>query len=334
MTQNLNLPMTKIPLLLAAVGDPYLTREYLEKILSQILPDSSSQNIHRSFAKDASWDEILVQTRTYPFLSEKQVFWIKGIEHLPDEDMALLEKYFENPAPFSHFFLEGEEPSAKKKWLDFVRSSGGEYKVFEHASASGWKDRIGELQSFIREKLKAMKLRATPGAIRLLESACGGNFLFLDHTLQKLGLRVREGGEITEKEVESLADEFYQGTGFDLAEALSAKKMSKVFEIYFRLYEEKPYQSAELLGLLNWQMRKIYEAKRLLKAGTSRQELARKLKISPYFLNRFVSQVEAFDEKKLKESLGYLLETDLAIKTGRVSVGAACELLLLRLGLS
>lgn len=323
--------MAQIPHLILAVGDPYLTREALEKKQKQILKNDTPDAIRRIFASDADWNEILLEARTFPFLHENQIFLVKQAEEIDEEITELLDRYFETPAPFSYFFFESESFSGKKKFIDWVSSRKGEVLQFE---SPGWKNKSEQIRSFLREKLKTLKLQATPGAVRMLEEFCGDHYLALDQTLEKLSLKLGVGGQISEKDVEALADEIEDRTGFDLAEALAQKKMSKVFEIYHALYEDNPYQSAELLGLLNWQIRKIYDAKRLLKGKASRQELASKLKMSPYFLDRFIANVQAFEETRLKEAFSYLLETDQAIKTGKVQVGAALETLLLRLGLT
>ncbi|MBI4970902.1 MAG: DNA polymerase III subunit delta [Candidatus Omnitrophica bacterium] len=319
--------MKKNALLILAVGDPLLTREALEKKLPV-----SHDNAYRFYAKDADWTSILEQARTFPFLAEKQVVWIKQAELIDEETTELLEKYFEDPAPFTFFFFESETFSGKRKFIDWISRQGGEVIQFE--SESKWKKQTEQVRSFIRQKLKVLKLQATPGALKMIEESCGEHFILLDNTLEKLSLNVGDSGTITEKEVEALADQIDDRTGFDLAEALASKKMTKVFEIYFQLYEDNPYQSGELLGLLNWQIRKIYEGKRLMKKGASKQELASKLKMSPYFMDRFITNVQSFDERKLKNAFNYLLETDEAVKTGKVAVGAALETLLLRLGLS
>ena len=323
--------MTQTPHLFLAVGDAYLTREAFDKKLKQIFKNNTSDAVQRIFAKDADWNEILVEARTFPFLSEARFYWVKQAEEIKEDEIELLDRYFEEPAPFSYFYFESESFSGKKKFINWIESRGGEVLQFE---SSGWKDKGEKVLGFIREKMRTMKLQATPGAMKLLENLCGEHYLALDQTIEKLSLKAGASGQITEKDVETLADEIEDRTGFDLAEALAQKKMSKVFEIYFSLYEGNPYQSAELLGLLNWQIRKIYEAKRLLKRNASRQELASRLKMSPYFLDRFIANVKAFEETRLKDAFGFLLETDQAIKTGKVQVGAALEMLLLRLGLS
>ena len=319
--------MKKNPLLILAVGDPLLTREALEKKLA-----GAQDAVYRFYAKDADWTAVLEQARTFPFLSEKQVIWIKQAELVDEETVELLDKYFENPAPFTTFLFETESFAGKKKFTDWVSSTGGEVIQFE--SESKWKKQTEQVRSFIREKLKALKLTATPGAVKMLEDSCGEHFILLDNNLEILSLKAGINGQIAETDVEVLVDEMDDRTGFDLAEALASKQMSKVFQIYFNLYEDNPYQSGELLGLLNWQIRRIYEGKKLVKKGASKQELASKLRMSPYFIDRFITNMQAFDERKLKNAFGYLMETDEDIKTGKVAVGAALETLLLRLGLS
>ncbi|GEM_PF-2735757 len=328
--------MEKNTCLVLAVGDPLLTRQTLEKKLSQIFSTKTDENaVQRIFAKGADWAAVLEQARTYPFISEKQVFWIKQAELIGEKEIELLEKYFENPAPFSLFLFESESFQGKKKFLDWVLSEGGEAFIFETANpwGGGGKNKIDQVRTFIREKMKALKLNPTPGALKLLEESCGDHFLLLDNTIEKLSL-LAPAGQITEKEVEDVADKIDDRTGFKLAEALASKNISEVLEIYFNLYEDNPYQSAELLGLLNWQMRRIYEAKSLIKKGASKNEIASKFKMNAYFLDRFIANVQKFDESKLRRTFGLLFETDEAIKTGKVAVGAAMESLLLRLCLS
>ncbi len=328
--------MNKHSHLILAVGDPYRSKDILEKKLAQLIPNSDSNSLRRFYAKDADWNEILETARTFPFLSEKQVIWIKQAELMDEDDINLLDAYFSNPAPFTWFFFEADSLKDKKRLRNWIEKKNGEMFLFESEKGGrGQKNRSDESRSFIREKMKTLKIQAAPGAIKMLEQSCGNHFLFLDHVLEKLSLKIGPGETFTEKDVEMLTEEMEDSTGFDLAEALASKKISRVMEIYFSLYEGDPYQGpAELMGLLNWQIRRMYEAKRLLKRGASRQEISSKVRMSPYFFDRFMSQVNTFDEKKLEESFHLLFRTDQAVKTGKASVSASLEMLLLRLGLS
>ncbi len=329
---------TSLPLLTLAVGDPYLTQNCLQKKKHQILSSGEEDSVFLYYMKDIDWEVVLRQALTYPFLSEKQIIWIKGAELMKEGDFEMLKKYFKNPSHFSFIFLEGEIVKGKKKIYTFVDSVKGESNVLDappnKGSSSRWSNRKEQIRLFIREKIRSLNLKVSPGAAKILEETCSDNLLFLNSTLEKLSLNVPADEIISEAHVEALGDQVYDSTGFDLAEALSKKNITEVFEIYFHLYEENPYQSTELLGLLNWQMKRIYEGKKFLLSGGSRDELGRKLNIRPYFLNRFVQQLSSFNEQKLKRTFKLLFETDAAIKTGKVSVKAAVEMLLLRLGTS
>jgi len=323
--------------LILAVGDPYLTQDFLQKKSKEILSTSDTHSIQKLFAKDISWESVINQAQTLPFLTEKQIFWIKGAEQFKEQDFSLLKKYFENPTPFSFFFLEGELVTGRKKVYQAINDMGGEYHLLDGSSSSSsskWKNKSDHVVLFIQQKAKTLKLKLSSPAIQLLINACGDNLMFLNNTMEKLSLLSDEGQVIDEADVEKLYDECHDYSGFDLAEALSKKDLKKVLDIYFELYEENPYQSAELLGLLNWQIKRIYEAKKLMIAGVQKDEIARKLKLRPYFLNRFLSQVAAFKENNLKDCIQFLFETDKDIKTGKVSVKAAMEMLLLKIGLA
>ncbi|MBI4397628.1 MAG: DNA polymerase III subunit delta [Candidatus Omnitrophica bacterium] len=331
--------MKNNPYLALAVGDSLRTRQALEqkiqtiRQIQKIDPTKTAEAdnpVLRIFAKDADWTSVLGEARTFPLISEQRIFWVKQAELIDEEAQAMLDFYFQHPSPFSYFLFESEGFSGKRKFTDWLVSQGGELMALDAPKFGQYGKFKSQARVFILEKTKSLNISLTPEALRLLEELCGDHFVLLDNTLEKLSL-LCPGGKVSEKEVESLADSLDDRTGFKLAEALAGKNVREVMEIYFNLYESNPYQSAELLGLLNWQMRRLFEAKKMLERGMNRTEIASRVKMSSYFLDRFIANAQRFTPGQYQEAFRLLFETDEAIKTGRAAANAAMELLLLRL---
>ncbi|MDA9101245.1 hypothetical protein N9K06_01070, partial [Omnitrophica bacterium] len=72
-----------------------------------------------------------------------------------------------------------------------------------------------------------------------------------------------------------------------------------------------------LMGLLHWQIRKLWHGKYLLEHGYSERAMLEACKISPKQAPYLLRQLKSFSLKKLEEALEGLFQIDWKFKSGR-----------------
>jgi DNA polymerase-3 subunit delta len=244
-----------------------------------------------------------------------QVFWISEVHRIKKGDWSAFESYCARPASGSFFIFEAEELPAAHALVTLVKRFGTHTHLKPDTSGGGFEA--------LRQKLKRAGKTLTPGGWQLLEERLSGSLRFMDLALDRLILYA-EGNAIDERAVERISGEFIRFDTFELAEAIAGKNAPRALEIFHHLYDlSGDVQS--VIGLIHWQLKRIWQAQNLLAQGTSREEIGRTLRIPPFRLGSFLSQVKRFEKVSVEEMIRKLGKLDWETKTGSVNETAALE---------
>jgi len=186
-----------------------------------------------------------------------------------------------------------------------------------------------DLKAWIRGQVKAEGGDIIPQAVNLLAELIGGDLWAMDGEIQKLLLYSQER-PISEDDVRQLVSHIQEANIFVLVDAVAEGRTELAQRILHRLYDEgvpPPY----ILVMITRQFRLIAQAGDLGK-GLSRLQIQDRLGLkSSYSLDKTLSQAKLYDFEGVKRAYDKLLETDLAIKTGKYSDKLALELLVTEL---
>jgi DNA polymerase-3 subunit delta len=186
-----------------------------------------------------------------------------------------------------------------------------------------------DLKAWIRQRVKAEGGDIIPQAVNLLAELIGGDLWAMDGEIQKLLLYSREH-LISEDDVRQLVSHVQEANIFALVDAVAEGRTELAQRILHRLYDEG-VAPIYILVMITRQFRLIAQARDLGK-GLSRLQIQDRLGLkSSYSLDKTLSQAKLYDFEGVKRAYDKLLETDLAIKTGKYSDKLALELLVTEL---
>jgi DNA polymerase-3 subunit delta len=186
-----------------------------------------------------------------------------------------------------------------------------------------------DLKVWIRQRVKEEGGDITPQAVDLLAELIGGDLWAMDGEIQKLLLYSQER-PINEDDVRQLVSHVQEANIFALVDAVADGRTELAQRILHRLYDEG-VAPIYILTMITRQFRLIALAKDLRK-GLSRLQIQDKLGLkASYALDKTLSQAKLYDLEGVKWAYDRLLETDLAIKTGKYSDKLALELLVTEL---
>jgi len=189
--------------------------------------------------------------------------------------------------------------------------------------------RGNDLEAWIRQRVKKDGGDITPQAVDLLADLIGGDLWAMDGEIQKLLLYSQER-PISEGDVGQLVSHVQEVNIFALVDAVAEGRTQLAQRLLHRLYHEG-MPPTHILTMITRQFRLIAQAKDLQK-GLSRPQIQDKLGLkSSYALDKALSQAKLYDFEDVKRAYDKLLETDLAIKTGKYSDKLALELLVTEL---
>ncbi len=311
------------PSLYLFTGEEFLRRNKIELLIDQLLPQElRSTNLTHLYQDDLDWNVIIEQASTPSLLGEAQIFWISQIDKLKKSDWSMFETYCSKPNPKSFFIFEAEELAETHPLAKLIQSCGKHIHSAEQGRETG-------LEA-IRSKLRKFGKKITPDAWQMLEDRLGSSLRLMDLAMDQLVLYA-DHDTIDKSAVQTLTREFLQYEPFDLTEALAGRDIQKAIKIFHFFYELSGDMTS-LVGLIHWQLKRIWQAKKIMAQGGGRDEMIKNLRVPPYRLNSFLNQAKQFDLQKIEKLLSQLGRIDWNSKSGAYDEKIAMEAFIVNVG--
>jgi DNA polymerase III delta subunit len=151
----------------------------------------------------------------------------------------------------------------------------------------------------------------------------------LYQTVSKKGKVIRL--EMRREKEGGLAEDRVTYKSFDLVDALSEKDVKKALEIFDFLYEREVQVVPEILGVLNWHFKRLWDLKRWSESGLKTNEMMSRLRIPYPFFERALRSANALSKLQLERIVHELFRLDWDIKQGNVEQKVAVETFLVTL---
>lgn len=186
-----------------------------------------------------------------------------------------------------------------------------------------------DLKAWIRQRVRQEGGDISPQAVNLLAELIGGDLWAMDGEIRKLLLYSQER-PISDDDVRRLVSCIQEANIFALVDAVAEGRTELAQRTLHRLYDEG-MPPTHILVMITRQFRLIAQAGDLGK-GLSRLQIQDRLGLKQsYVVDRTLDQAKLYDFEGVKRAYDKLLETDLAIKTGKYSDELALELLVTEL---
>jgi len=186
-----------------------------------------------------------------------------------------------------------------------------------------------DLKAWIQQRVRKEGGDITHQAVNLLAELIGGDLWAMNGEIQKL-LLYSQGRPSSEDDVRQLVSHIQEANIFALVDAVAEGRTELAQRILHRLYDDG-VAPTYILVMITRQFRLIAQA-RDLGPGLSRLQIQDRLGLkSSYSLDKTLGQAKLYDFEGVKRAYDKLLETDLAIKTGKYSDKLAIELLVTEL---
>jgi DNA polymerase-3 subunit delta len=186
-----------------------------------------------------------------------------------------------------------------------------------------------ELTSWIKEYAVKNKGKISMAAVNLLADYIGGDLWLLAGELNKLALYC-EGREISDKDVREITSIAREDSIFVLVDSVLDGRIKEAQIILHRMlrYGTAPQQ---IMAMIERQLSIILRVKEL-SHDLPLQEIKERLGLNPkYPLDKTLRQARSFTIPRLRKAFHCLLDTDVAIKTGKYEDDLALDLMVIEL---
>jgi DNA polymerase-3 subunit delta len=299
-----------------------------------------STNTNILDGKTVSADEFRSVCESAPFLSEKRLVIVQGlldrfgiktpsaksksaknIENQPAAYEAFGNCIFKLP-PSTILVLIEDELKDNNPLLKLI-SPKAKITNFQLLKAS-------ELRQWVTNHVIKESSKISVPALNLLIRLIGSNLWVMSSELNKLATYA-QGRQIEEKDVKALVSYTQQSSVFNLVDAIMEFKANEAESLLQQLMD-KGATASYLLSMLYRQMRLIVRARDMKRQGVKEPDMRQRLGVaSEYVVKKTLEQAARYSMPRIKQVYQQLLETDIAIKTGKYSEDLALNILIAEL---
>ncbi len=296
-------------------GEDYLI-EYFEKLLKkQILGDKYSDFDIISFSDDTlNLDKLSIALETFPMQSSKKCVIIKNLP-IPSwnaNDITKFTEIISDIPDFSYLVIAQYENVSTTKNFSKIKkiiSKNGVSSSFSKA------DIPIEKQLVLWAKKEFGKNLSSENASFIKKMCPEHSITALKNELKKI-CEFESSENITKKSLEILVSSKLKTSIFSLPKAIFEKNTQKAFEILSNLIDQGEEPIA-ILGVIAGEYIDIYRVKCFLNSGKNISELTKiyDYKWKEFRLKNAEKRCYDMNIDDIKKNLGYILESDIKLKT-------------------
>jgi DNA polymerase-3 subunit delta len=190
-----------------------------------------------------------------------------------------------------------------------------------------------ELVGWIQRRVKDGRSKISGDAAALLAMLIGQDLRLLDLEIDKLVTFTDGERAISAGDVRALVSRARETNIFDLVDCVGRRETARALRWLHYLLEEGEHP-LQILTMLARQVRILIQVSELRRQGLVPPEIAGQLALHPYVVGKAIDQTQRFDMAQLEAAHRRLVETDWAIKTGRMEETLALDLLVVEMSRS
>jgi DNA polymerase-3 subunit delta len=299
-------------------------------------------NTTRLDGKTASISDVLAAAGALPFLADKRLVIVEGLltwlgrkgagKSAKNDLDRLVEALPQLPESTRLIFLELEQLKPGHALLKLALREDAHGFAKDYSPPRDPRDRSGArwdmawIVKWITRRVEHYGGKIEPKAASALAAVIDQDVYAMDSECAKLVDYAGPGQVITEADVAAMTTYVPEANIFDIVDAMGHGNGAQAVLLIHRLLDDPKQQAFGLLGMINRQFRLLIQVREALDMGSNPRELP-DLQGKSFMAQKLLEQARRFSLQQLEAIYRNLLETDFAIKMGRVSDALALDLL-------
>ena len=233
---------------------------------------------------------------------------------------AELADYIKEMPETTYFIFVEEEVDKRNKLYKAVNTKG-------YAAALTMQDEE-VLKRWIGQILRREGKEMSGATISYFLGKVGTDMENIQMELEKLICYCLDRDIVTAEDVEAVCTTRITNHIFDMVNAIAEKQPQKALQLYYDLLalKEPPMR---VLFLIARQCNLLLQTKELKNRGHDNKTIASKIGVPPFAAGKYVAQASHFKTSVLKNAVKQCVETEEAVKSGRMNDMMSVEILIL-----
>ena len=299
--------------------EAFLKNSYKNRLKEAIIGDDT-MNFARFEGKGLDVDELIRIADTMPFFAERRLILVEDSGFFKSASDALVQYLPSMPDTTILLFVETEVDKRNRLYKK-VKDMGyaAELNRQDSAQLARWAGGI-----LTREQKKITK-----HTMELFLSMAGDDMENIRMELEKLISYTLGREVITDEDVLAVCTVQVTNRIFEMVSAIVNRQPRKAMDLYEDLLtlKEPPMR---ILFLIARQFNQLLQVKDLMGKGMDKGTIASKLKMQPFVVGKTMPQARQFGREQILSYVEFCVETEEAVKSGRLQDRLAVELLITR----
>ena len=299
--------------------EAFLKNSYKNRLKEAIIGDDT-MNFARFEGKGLDVDELIRLADTMPFFAERRLILVEDSGFFKSASDALVQYLPSMPDTTILLFVETEVDKRNRLYKK-VKDMGyaAELNRQDSAQLARWAGGI-----LTREQKKITK-----HTMELFLSMAGDDMENIRMDLEKLISYTLGREVITDEDVMAVCTVQVTNRIFEMVSAIVNRQPRKAMDLYEDLLtlKEPPMR---ILFLIARQFNQLLQVKDLMGKGMDKGTIASKLKMQPFVVGKTMPQARQFGREQILSYVEFCVETEEAVKSGRLQDRLAVELLITR----
>jgi len=309
------------PVYLFQGEEEYVKEKALQALEKKLLPDGL-EPLNETVLQNPAATTIVEAALTLPLLASMRLVVVNDLGLLyaakageNAAEVVILSDYLSNPMPSTCVvFYCRAMPDARRKMLKLLR----QYAITVQF------DRLSDakLIKWIQNQLRPKSISDENAA--LLFFTVGRELMALSGEIAKLLAFVGERNEITGEDIAKIVTPSLESTVFQMVDALTDGREGDAFRILAAMLENGESRIG-ILAVITRQYRNLLQLSLLLEKKLPEVEIARFVGVPPFVVRKLRRKALEEGTDRLKEKLALCVDTDYAIKCGKMRDDAALD---------
>ena len=299
--------------------EDYLRKQYRDKLKETLVSPDDTMNYHYYEGKDINVGEIIDLAETLPFFADKRVIILEN-SGLCKSGGDVLADYLKQPAESVVIILVETQTDKRSRLFKVIKEQGRacEFVVQNEQTLKRW----------IASLAKQDNKKISESTAEFFLEKTGTDMANIRTEWEKLVCYAMDKEIIEPADIDAVCTQRVSNRIFDMVAAIAEKRQKEALDMYHDLLTLKEPPMG-ILALIARQFNLMLQVKELQQKGMGGRQIADKVGLAPFIVQKYERQASRFKMRELKEALSACVEADEAVKSGRLNDVLSIELLII-----
>lgn len=297
--------------------EEYLKKLYKNKLKTGIIGNEDTMNYTYFEGKSIEIPKVIEVAETLPFFSERRLLLIENSGLFKSSnDLA---DYIKTMPDYCYMIFVESEVDKRNRLYKAVKEVG----YISEMNGMDEKD----IQLWVAQLLKRSGKKITRDTLMYFLNKSGTDMEGMVQEVEKLVCYAMDKEVITVEDIDAVCVTQVSNQIFLMIDAIASRKQRQALDLYYDLLtlREKPMS---ILFLITRHFNILLQIKEL--KGQNRSEVAKKVGVPPFAVQKYMSQADNFTKQGLIENLKDCAEMEAQVKTGFMTDQMTVELLIVK----